>query len=135
MSVNCSELPESSGGVVAEPADGRPCVAPVVGVAPRGRAPGAALLPARHALPHAVHRLEQAAPHLPEVAEAAHQIVGGTTRLHVEGGGGGGGNERAARAEPVLVGEQAFPRLRGIAGRPKQAGAQHYSTGNIGIFF
>jgi hypothetical protein len=104
--------------MVAEPADERPRVAPVISVAApacRLRAQLPAPLPTRDALPHAVHRLQEAASYLAEVAEAARVLH--TVGLHVEGGGGGG-HQGGRAAKAVQLRKETFARLRAEAGRP-----------------
>ncbi len=105
--------------MVAEPTDGRSGIAPVIGVASaacRGRTQIPAALAASHALPHAVHRLQEAAAHLAEVAEAARVLH--AIRLHVEGGGGGG-HQGGRAAESVQLGEKAFAGGGAEACRPE----------------
>jgi hypothetical protein len=108
---------------VTQPAHSRPRVAPVVGVAPEaapvrgGGGAGtqlAALLSAPHILKHTVHCLEDAAAHLPEVAEAAHVLY--AVGLHVERVGGG--CKEGGGAEPVHLGEETLPRSLRVARRP-----------------
>jgi hypothetical protein len=105
--------------MVAEPTDGRAGIAPVIGVAAtagRGRAQIPAALAAGHALPHAVHRLQEAAAHLAKVAEAARVLH--AVGLHVDGGGGGG-HQGGRAAESVQLGEKAFAGCGAEACRPK----------------
>ncbi len=105
--------------MVAEPTDGWAGIAPVIGVASaasRGRAQLPTALAASHALPHAVHCLQQAAAHLAEVAEAARVLH--AVGLHVEGGGGGG-HQGGRAAESVQLGEKAFAGRGTEACRPE----------------
>ena len=104
---------------MAEPTDGWAGIAPVIGVASaasRGRAQLPTALAAGHALPHAVHRLQEAAAHLAEVAEAARVLH--AVGLHVEGGGGGG-HQGGRAAESVQLGEKAFAGCGTKACRPE----------------
>jgi hypothetical protein len=105
---------------MAEPANVLSRIAPVVAVAAKSAArPGtelAAPLPTRHALPHAVHRLEDAAAHLAKVAEAARVLH--TVGLEEEGGGGGG--QQGGGAESVQVGQEALPCIGAVARRPEK---------------
>jgi hypothetical protein len=118
--------------VVTQPAHSRPRVAPVVGVAPEaapvrgGGGAGtqlAALLSASHILQHTVHCLEDAAAHLPEVAEAAHVLY--AVGLHVERVGGG--CKEGSGAEPVHLGEETLPRTLSVARRPVYQYAGHWT--------
>ena len=111
--------------MVAKPTDVRPRIAPVVGMTPEAASrlsgPGtevATPLPTRHPLPHAVHRLEDAAADFAKVAEATTGILH-TVGLHVEGGGGGGGGHQGGGAEPVQLGEEALTRTGRVARRPE----------------